>query len=140
MQQINAREKDSQDYIQTQARLADVLIQIKPKTAIKTVGDAAECISLSYTLFFSNSVYVEDFMDTLAALNGLHIQQSYENDDRQKINIEGAVDGADLKQIVDDWIPELEALGINPCFESSELGVIVAVLLFYIFEERKYVH
>lgn len=140
LEQIKKRNKDRNAYIQTQAELADVLIEILTCEPIKNIGDDSQEIQLKYAISISNSMELEAVSTALASRNGIKISHSYEDAGQQKIEVSGRISKIDLDDVSQQWIPALNELGLDIEYPDSELGVIVFLLLFYIFKEGDYAY
>lgn len=140
LEQIKKRDKDRQAYIQTQAEIADVLIEIMSQKEISIIGDDTQEIKLKYAISISNSIEFEAVVNEATMLEGIEITHSYEDGDKQKIEISGQVTKDELSKLSQKWIPALDELGIKIQYPDSEIGVVVFLLLFYIFNEGDYAY
>jgi uridine kinase len=136
---LQAREEDSKNFIESQSHYADIIISPKPLNPIINIGDDSEIIEIAFDLLMSNSIYLEHVIEDLQPIEGLILSQSYLDDDRQKISINGRISSNEIAVIANNHIPGLFDLGVDyPNWPKDSFGVTVLILIYSIFEAAEY--
>ena len=139
LQILQAREEDSKNFIESQSQYADIIISPRPLNPISNIGDAAETIEITFDLLMSNSIYLEHVIEDLHPIEGLTLSQSYLDDDKQKISINGEISSNEIAVIANNHIPGLFDLGVDyPEWPKDAFGVTVLILIYSIFEAAEY--
>lgn len=136
LEQIRKREDDSEKFISSQEKYADVKVDIFSIHEIKNLGDKDEQISLRLKLSFENSIDVEPLLAALSTISSLKINHEYEDGDSQFLEVSGFAKSEEIKAIGDGLLESsLEELNIqNPEWNSDLRGVLQLFLAFYIIE------
>ena len=139
LQILQAREEDSKNFIESQSQYADIIISPRSLNPISNIGDAAESIEIAFDLLMSNSIYLEHVIEDLHPIEGLTLSQSYLDDDKQKISINGEISSNEIAVIANNHIPGLFDLGVDyPEWPKDAFGVTVLILIYSIFEAAEY--
>ena len=139
LQILQAREEDSKNFIESQSQYADIIISPRSLNPISNIGDAAETIEIAFDLLMSNSIYLEHVIEDLHPIEGLTLSQSYLDDDKQKISINGEISSNEIAVIANNHIPGLFDLGVDyPEWPKDAFGVTVLILIYSIFEAAEY--
>lgn len=137
IEQIKRREKDSDAYVLSQLKHADIVIEPFSQ-GIDSLG-SGEAISTFFRVKLPNSVFIESLIEELQSVDGLDIEHEYQADDTQIIQIGGCLDRKVLSNLTAEFIPGLQDIGINtPVWPEDAFGVLVFILSYYIFEESDY--
>lgn len=135
LEQIKKREKDRRDYIETQAKHADVLIESLPITPIKDVGNPGEEVDVKTKITCSNSVLLDPLLARLNQIEGCKVTCNYTEGDKQEVVIEGGAGLEDIERIAANRLPQLSEIGsLNPMWKDGHYGVVLLCLVYYIFE------
>lgn len=125
--EIDRRENDSKQFIDIQEQHADITIEI-----------AKEQEQLVYQMRFPNSITFNNILDSLGALSGVTLNHDYQENDKQVISIRGDSTGLDLEALSKRLIPGLDEIGVyEPVFPQGNYGIVVLLLVYFIFEEVK---
>lgn len=136
LEQISRREDDSKAYIETQGLHADILIEPTCVNEIKNIGDENEEIEVSYLMHMSNSVFLEPLLEELKDIENLKIEHSYSHNDKQTLRISGELSLEEMAPISNRLVPELLDIGGDTSgLPSDAFGVLMLVIIYYIFEE-----
>ena len=136
---LSAREDDSKNFVKSQAKYSDILIFPQPLELIKDIGSEHEKIDIKYNILMPNSIYLENFIEDLNALNGVRISHKYLEEDRQEIQISGKASFEGMSDVVRSNIPSLADLGVDyPEWPRESLGILIILLTFFIFEDADY--
>lgn len=135
MEQIKKREKDSATYIKTQSRYADILIEARASKEINDIGNKDEKIDLHFMVSLSNSVYMEPLVEALEKI--IDLEHWYDDKDKQVIIIKNSCSPEQLHSLADNFIPELEEIGVNMSNWSNDtFGILQLLITYYIFTEH----
>lgn len=130
--QINSREKDSELFIDSQSKFADVIIN--PKIANAKINDGDS--EIEYQLLIPNSIWLEQLIYELKEVNTLNIEHDYLDSKNQEILISGKIDKKIIARIGDIHIPGLTQMLISPpVWPSNSYGVVILIVTYLMFEE-----
>ena len=136
---IKKREKDSKKYIDPQMKEADVIVESLPVKKIRNIGNKREKIKVYYKLLLSNAVYIEPIVEALKNIPSLNIMHQYTLDDYQTIILKGDCSNEKIAKIAQEYIEDLEELGVSmPVWPEGLFGVLLLLLVNYIFEKAAY--
>ena len=130
IEQINLRANDSESYIKSQIRYADIIIEpIEIKDA-KRVG---------YNILFPNSFPIDEIIEKLSKEKNLRIEHNFLDEGNQSVIIIGEIQSEKLEYLAYEFIEGIQDLGIsNPIWPNNEFGVLVFLVTYIIFEESEY--
>ncbi|MDA7796734.1 hypothetical protein N9A24_02635 [Gammaproteobacteria bacterium] len=132
IKQIELRAKDSESYIQSQLKFADIII-VPTMTNVNGVDD------ISYKLVTSNSFFLDDIFIRFKEEPGIKILHDFTNESSQSISIEGTIESDKLQLISEELIEGIKELGIsNPSWPSNSFGVIIFIIVYLIFAEAEH--
>jgi len=139
LQNLEERAQDSKNYIESQAKYADIVIYPNPINPIKDIGSSFEEVEIEYQVIMPNSTFLESIIDSLASIETLNTSQEYLESDQQKISISGLALPIELREISDLHIPGLMDLGIDyPDWPHNSFGILMLLLTYYIFQEAEH--
>lgn len=130
--QLNFREKDSDSFIKSQLKYADIIIQ--PFENHKdSLGTSLEP---SYKITLLNSFNVDVFFEIFQNLKGIKIHHEFLNENEQLLIIDGNIDSDYLAMLAYEHIQGLQDLGISyPVWPANSFGVLIFLIAFIINEE-----
>jgi uridine kinase len=135
-QAIDQRRPDSEAFIHSQARYADLIFKLVPVNPDILRGTQQLVRSPRLKLFvtMANGFFHEELVHSLIALCGMHIDLEHSSRlDCISLCIEGDASGEDLAQIANLLIPNLEDLvPIKPGWESGPTGLMQLITLVHI--------
>jgi len=135
MQQIKIRSEDSESYIQSQLKFADIIIEPISKEELN--GNPSE--NLSYYMTLSNSFAMDRIFEIFDNISGLVLEHDFINDSEQTIFIKGLISQEELEVLSYQYIEGLQELGISkPIWPSNAFGALIFILTYMIFEEAEY--
>ncbi len=135
LEQIKKREKDSATYIETQSSHADILIEAKASKEIKNIGNKDEQFDLHFVVSISNSIYIEPLIEALEKV--IDLEHWYDDKDKQVIVIKNGCSTEQIHLLANDFIPELEEIGINMSnWSNNTFGILQLLITYYIFTEN----
>lgn len=136
LEQIKKRENDSQKFILSQEKFADILIEFLAVNEIKNIGDKDEEVELKVKLSFSNNIDVGHFILSLTHLKSLNIVHNYDNEYMQSITCYGNAKIEDFEEIYETLLAkDFEELNfLKPKFENNLNGFLQIFLAFYIIQ------
>jgi len=136
LEQIEKRSKDSKNFIDVQAKYADILLELKSKNPIQDLGNKSEKIELIYNLKINNSIFIEPIAYELTTIDTIEVHHDYIEEDKQIVSVEGKITSRQLDEIAVKLIPGLQEIGVsNINWPSDCLGVVMLLIVYYIFEE-----
>ena len=139
LDQIKKREFDSDKFISSQASHADIIVELLCNKPIQSIGDPNEKIDMYLRFHFPNTVYMDPLIDALEAEVQLELNHSYDENDKQVVDIKGELSLARLIELSDHYIPGLMDLEIrSPQWQVGQLGLIQLLITYYIMEQRSY--
>ena len=128
--QINSRAQDSENYIKSQIKFADVIIEPIKNNDKEEVG---------YKIIFPNSFPVDEIVDQLSIEDKLILEHKFLDESNQILTILGEIESERLEILAYKYIEGLQELGIsNPIWPKNEFGVLVFMVSYFIFEETEY--
>lgn len=134
--QIKKREEDREKFIMTQKQYADILINIVPRTQICTIGDENENIETFFVVEMHNSIFLDPLIQALQQVEDLHIVHEYVEADKQTTRIQGKIESKEIAILAEIFIPGLQEIGVgNAQWPADSFGVLVLLIVYYIFEE-----
>ncbi|MDR2008402.1 MAG: GtrA family protein [Alphaproteobacteria bacterium] len=132
IKQLTDRQNDSDKYIKSQAKFADIIVSFKPVIPIFNIGDENEEVEYYLSLQIVNSVQIDDFIDEISSIDSLKIESLY-NEDHYIINIKGNISKEQVEALA-NRLP-LSMVGINnPVWEDGYNGILQLIILYYILE------
>lgn len=134
LEQLKQRENDSEKFISSQEKYADIKIELLPTKEINNIGDKDEEIILSLRISCSNSVNVEPFVDVISKINSLKVDHGFDEDDQQFISIAGSATLSQIKLRGDILLgQDFEEISLKePCWSDDLTGLVQIFLAFYI--------
>jgi len=139
LKNLQDREQDSKNFIESQSKYADILISPHTLNPIKDIGNPSEIIEIAFNLIMSNSIYLENIIDDLNSTDKAMISQTYLDEDKQKISINGGISPELLSVVANQYIPELSDLGVDyPNWRKDAFGVVTLLVTYFIFEAAEY--
>jgi uridine kinase len=130
LDQIHSRAGDSESYIQTQLKFADMIIEPILLEESKDYG---------YKIIFPNSFPMDEIYEKLYGFPDLQIHHEFLNEDNQTLTISGDISSEELDLIAQEFIQGLQELGISkPIWPKNAFGVIILIISYFIFEESEY--
>jgi len=144
LQQIKIRENDSEKFILSQEKFADICIELFSNHPIKNLGDALEELDLSMKFLLSNNIDCEPLLSQLANIKTLKIDHGFQDNDRQFITFNGIAQNNEIKLCSDILLGEsFEEISLaEPLLNNDLAGLAQLLLSFYIIkteisDERK---
>ncbi len=136
LEQIKQREEDSEKFILSQEKYADVKIELFSKNPIKNLGDAEEKIELSLKISCSNSVNLEALIEAISKIDSLRVEHKFDSDKEQFIKIEGNAEEAAIEDCGDTLLGfNFEEINLSePKWVENFSGLIQIFLAFYIIQ------
>ena len=134
--QLEKQRSDSEQYIQSQSRYADLIFKLTPVNPDILLANPNEVGSARLKLFvtMANGFFHEELVHNLIALCGMHVDlEQSTNLDFIDMCIEGDITSEDTAQIATLLIPNLEDLVLDTSnWENGLIGVIQLVTLAHI--------
>ena len=133
--QLNFRQKDSESFIKSQLKYADIIIEPFEK------NDAVESNQsvLSYKITLLNSFNVDIFFEIFQDFADINIQHEFLNENEQLLIIEGNISSDHLASLAYDHIQGLQDLGISyPIWPRNSFGVLIFLIAYIINEEAEH--
>lgn len=132
---LEAREADSEKFIRTQKRFADLVLSLKPlwvNRSSDTVLEVSKQLKLVATT--SNGLSELRLSRVLVGLCGLHVDMTVSPDGSEvSLAIEGETTGEDIAMAAKVICPEIfEFIDIRPEWNGGALGVMQLISLFHI--------
>ena len=136
LEQLKQREEDSEKFISSQEKYADVKIELLPSGEIKNIGDKDEEIILNLKISFGNNVDIESFVDVISKIDSLKIEHGFDENDAQFIIISGSVSALEIKHCSDILLSQyFEEINLNePKYSNDLIGLVQIFLAFYIIQ------
>ena len=132
---IEAREADSEKFIRTQKRFADLVLSLKPLW-VRRSGDSVLEISkqLKLVATTNNGLSELKLSRVLVGLCGLHVDMTVSPDGSEvSLSIEGETTGEDIAMAAKVICPEIfEFIDISPEWSGGALGVMQLITLSHI--------
>ncbi len=136
IEQIERRLDDCKKYIDTQSSCADINVQILSKNIIKDLGNEKEQVESFIIAEIINSIFLEPLVFALEKIPTLSIKHYYDKNDKQLLEIDGEITENEINNLAKELIPGLEDIGINLSnWQKDQLGVIILILIYCIFEK-----
>ncbi len=135
LEQLKRREQDSEKFISSQEKYADIKIEISSILPIKNLGDADEKIILEIKISFNNSINVDPLLEQISAnIGSVKIAHGFDENDEQFIQISGDASSDQIKLCGDVLCSEsFEEIDLpQPRWEANTTGLIQLFLAFYI--------
>lgn len=127
IEQINQRKEDSNKYIQTQSKNADLIISFKKNIQNDEILEI-EC---------DNSINLSSLILSLSQSSNLSINHLYE-DEKQKLIFDGQINKELIDFIAYDLITELDDnFAALPKWHDNYNGILQIFTLYYIFEQLR---
>ena len=136
LEQLKQREEDSEKFISSQEKYADVKIELLPSGEIKNIGDKDEEIILNLKISFGNNVDIESFVDVISKIDYLKIEHGFDENDVQFIIMSGSVSAIEIKHCSDILLSQyFEEINLNePKYSNDLIGLVQIFLAFYIIQ------
>lgn len=132
LEQMKLRQEDSQKFILSQEKFADVKIEISTLQPIKNLGDKNEKISLELKFSFGNNVDIEPFFEVFSAVDTIKINHGFEENDKQFLKISGTVRESEIKTVSDILLRQaFEEIDIKEPKWASDLDGLTQIFLAY---------
>lgn len=132
LEQINLRAEDSESFISSQAKFADVVIE----PIAKEGSDITNIDNISYKIIISNSLYLDEIIERCSVEKSIKITHDFLDESNQSIYIDGMISSQKLKLIADEMIEGLQELGISqPIWLPNAYGVVMLFVTYLIFSE-----
>jgi uridine kinase len=132
---LEAREADSEKFIRSQKRFADLILSIQPLW-VRRSGDSGLEVSkhLKLVATTSNGLSELNLNRVLVGLCGLHVDVTVSHDGSEvSLAIEGEATGEDVAMAAKVICPEIfEFTDISPKWSSGVLGVMQLIVLSHI--------
>jgi uridine kinase len=133
---MEKRRLDEYDYILTQSKFADVVIEQASESDIFDIGNANENITLYHKLVIDNSFFVEDLIEKVCnMIDGIKIKHSYIENDKQEIVIHGKCTQYFIKEIL---LSINEKIGFEFNYEllpCDTFGIVIVFIIHCILEK-----
>jgi hypothetical protein len=133
---LEQRRPDSEAFIQSQARYADLLFKLAPVNPdiLRGSQPPGRIPRLKLFVTMANGFFHEELVHSLIALCGMHIDlEQSPHLDCISLCIEGDATGEDLAQVASLLIPNLEDLvPCQPGWESGPTGLMQLITLVHI--------
>lgn len=134
--QMNFREKDSNNYIKSQLKYADIIIQPFEKTDSVSIHSSIEP---SYRITLLNSFNVDIFFEIFHNYKGVSIHHDFLNENEQSLVLEGEITSDNLTLLAYEHIQGLQDLGISrPFWPSNSFGIMIFLITYIINEEAEH--
>lgn len=136
LEQIKKRADDSEKFVLSQEKFADIRIELCCNEEIKNLGDKSEAPDLNIKFFFTNNINVEPLLERILMIKTLRIEHSYEESDSQLIKISGTATSAEIKNCGDSLLGQsFEEIHLQePNWNDNISGLIQLILAFYIIQ------
>ncbi len=136
LEQLKQREEDSEKFICSQEKYADVKIELLPANPIKNIGDKNEEIALNLKISCCNSVNIEPLVDEISKINSLKIDHGFDENDQQFILISGSAEDSEIKICGDILLGQnFEEISLKePKWSDNLVGLVQIFLAFYIIQ------
>jgi uridine kinase len=139
IEQIERRRPDSEKYIDPQAEHADVIIEVCPRQEITNPGSADEPDGTFIRMCWKNWAFIDPIVQELEEALDIGLNQYYDKDGRQILEISGDLPGETIADIAYKSIPGLDEIGLNrPSWPTGLEGIITLIVVYYIFEHADY--
>lgn len=136
LEQVKAREEDSQKYIHNQERHADIVVSLCNQDAISEPGNEGG-VRLFLKLRFKNNINAERLVQELGKQSQLDIHHYYD-EDFQFLEFYGSISREDVDWVAYNVIPELwEVSDGDPRWSGGYNGLIQLFCCYYIFYKMK---
>ena len=135
IQQIDIRAQDSESYIKSQLKFADIIIE--PIAGEEFTDKSLE--NLGYQMTLSNSFAMDRIFEIFDNVSSLVLEHNFLNDSDQIISINGFIAKEELEILAYQYIEELQELGISkPIWPSNAFGALIFIITYMIFAEAEY--
>ncbi len=132
LEQISKRSADSEKYIKSQERFADIIVKFRPTKPIINIGNENEKVDIYLELTILNIIQLDSFLDEISQKGSLSVESLYEQD-HYIVSITGSISSDEINDLANK-LP-LSIVGINnPQFESDYNGLLQIIVLYYILE------
>ena len=132
IKQIKNREFDSDAYILSQEKFANIIIEPICEDNVFDAGPT------KYRLIFSNSLSLNSFINFFDSYDHVVLEHEYIDNDMQELIISGNPSLEIIEEFLRENILELTELGIlNSKVESSVYGLMILAITFLIFQGAK---
>ena len=134
-EQIDYRSQDSQSYIQSQLKFADIIIE----PFIEEEFNAQQPEDLNYQIILANSFAMDAIFEIFSRVPGLNLKHEFISNSKQSIIVKGSIAAQDLELLAYEFIEDLQELGISkPIWPSNAFGTIIFIITYIIFKEAEY--
>ena len=138
LKQIDSRKKDSNKFISTQLKYADIIIELISDKKISNNNIESDAILKITT---TNSFYLEPMVNKLSKIYSLNSKHEYSEEDKQFIEVSGNITTQELDLIADSLSINkgLEDLGVNSgLWNKGYLGIIQLFITYCIMKDLEY--
>ncbi len=103
---LKQRDEDSEKFILSQEKYADVKIELIPTNPIKNCGDKNEQVTLDLKISCNNNIDIEPLVETVATLPNLKVEHQFCQNDEQFIKVSGKATSEEIAVCGDNLLGE----------------------------------
>jgi len=133
---LKIRETDSEKFILSQEKYADVKIELLPLCPIKNLGDKNENVELILKISCDNNIDVEPLLASLYEIKDLNVEHEFNENDAQIIKMNGRASKEEIKKCGDNLLSQsFEEIGLQePLWSGDITGLTQLFMAFYIIQ------
>ncbi len=134
LDQLRAREADSEVYIQKQSKHADLVVRMVNINPIESIGDRTYAVTTALEIECDNSINFEPLLVQFENASTLTCEHVY-GDTTQRLRFRGVVTKTEIESTAYRIAPELwDTVTSEPVFEGGYEGLMQLVIAYVIFE------
>lgn len=136
LKQLAKRETDSKQFIEAQKKFSDLEIAVKNRLPLgESLGEDDALLAPYLEFTSSNDINLKAFLDAVALRLGIDYLITEE---KQTIRLEGELSAAEIGDLANILIPELDELSAGlPQWKEGIDGIIQLFVCYYIFEKMR---
>lgn len=133
---LKQRDEDSEKFILSQEKYADIKIELIPTDPIKNCGDQNEEIILALKISCNNNIDIEALIDAASVLSNLKIEHQFCHDDQQFIKICGEATQAEIRLCGDNLLGEyFDEINLqDPQWLDNLTGFVQLFIAYYVIQ------
>lgn len=138
LKNIKNREKDSEQFIETQKNNADILLHIGTSTPIKNPGNETEQLHMMFTLTLPNTFDIDPLIALLSKSTDIDISHDFNKASEQVLMLKGEFNKLDISSLAKKTLPELQDWGfLNPVWQKGSIGIVQLLVTYIVLKKAE---
>ncbi len=131
---MRKRDEDSEKFILSQEKYADIQIELLAAQPIKNCGDKNEKVDLDLKIYCSNSIDIEPLFEAISILQSITIDHQFCDNDTQFIKISGSASANEIESCAANVLSEhFDEINIqDPKWSDGIIGLIQLFVVYYV--------